>query len=134
MKFSQRRKNKMHKYNQRRINRCCKNMIGCQIDFENEQIVEDQAKVNGTMYLLARSKDDEYAIYKIVKVGEYVKLSEKKVLQNKKAFSNHAYWKKHSTIRITPNGKIESVRCGTYKGPYNARYDLIVVSLRVIGE
>lgn len=118
MKFSQKRKNKIRKNNQRRINRCCGNMIGCCIDFAQECEVIDQAKIDGIMYLLVEEGDSHYAIYKIVKVLEYVRISEKKVLQNQKAFSNQAYWKKNSMIKITADGKIESVITKNGNGPY----------------
>ncbi|MGN1298886.1 MAG: hypothetical protein ACI4UE_02750 [Candidatus Scatovivens sp.] len=110
MKFSQKKKAKMCKIRQRRINRVCKDMIGCCIDYVNNYEVEDQANINDTVYLLARVSDNEYAIFKIVKPFEYVRLSEKRVLQNQKDFSNHFNWKNHSTIEIADDGKIKSVR------------------------
>ncbi len=110
MKFSQKKKAKMRKCNQRRINRVCKNMIGCTIDYERGYVVKDQAKINNIMYLLVQVENGQYAIYKIVKVCEYVRLSPKKVLSNQKAFSNYAYWYDNSTIQISPKGNIESVK------------------------
>lgn len=110
MKFSPRKKAKMRKANQRRINRVCKNMIGCTVDYEHGYVVKDQAKINNVQYLLVQIENDQYAIYKIVKVCEYVRLSPKKVLQNQKAFSNYAYWQDNSTIQISPEGIIESVK------------------------
>jgi len=121
MKFSKKKKSKMRKIRQRRINRCCKNMIGCCIDYGAGYIVIDQAKINDTMYLLVETQDNQYAIYKIVKIGEYVSLSPKKVLQNKKDFSNHDYWKKHSTIEISEDGTVEAVKIGNIFGPYNRK-------------
>lgn len=110
MKFSQKKKAKMRKANQRRINRVCKNMIGCTVDFERGYVVKDQAKINNIQYLLVQIENCQYAIYKIVKVCEYVRLSPKKVLQNQKAFSNYMYWQDNSTIQISPEGIIESVK------------------------
>ena len=110
MKFSQKKKAKMRKANQRRINYVCKNMIGFTIDFERGYVVKDQAKINNIQYLLVEVENGKYAIYKIVKVFEYVRLSPKKVLQNQKAFSNHVYWRNNSTIQISPDGNIESVK------------------------
>ena len=110
MKFSKKKKAKMRKYNQRRINRTCKNMIGCHVDFERDYVVKYQAKINNIMYLLVQVENGQYAIYKIVKVGEYVRLSAKKVLRNQKAFSNYVYWYDNSTIEISSEGNIESVK------------------------
>ena len=110
MKFSQRKKAKIRKNNQRQINRYCKDMIGCLIDFEHGYTVKDQAKIKDIIYLLAQSEDNQYAIYKIVKVRKYVRLSPKKILLNQKFFSTHRYWHNDSVIQITPEGEIESVK------------------------
>lgn len=110
MKFSEKKKAKMRKANQRRINHICKSMIGCTVDFERGYVVKDQAKINNIQYLLVQVENGQYAIYKIVKVCEYVRLSPKKVLQNQKAFSNYVYWQDNSTIQISPEGNIESVK------------------------
>ena len=110
MKFSAKKKAKMRKIRQRRINHICKDMIGCCIDYPNNYEVKDQAKINDDMYLLTKVADDEYAIFKIVKLYKYVRLSEKRVSQNKKIFSNHFNWHNHSTIEISDDGKIKSVK------------------------
>ena len=111
MKFSQSKKAKIRKVNQKRINRYCKYMIGLDIyDGDNCYEVKDQAKINNTIYLLVQVGNNEYAIYKIVKLCEYAKLSDKKVLQNRKIFSNRAYWRDSSIIRINDDGKIQSVK------------------------
>lgn len=110
MKFSLKKKEKMRRYNQRRINRICKNMIGYYIDYEDECIVRDQAKIKGIMYLLVLINNDKYEIYKIVKESEFVKLSVKKVLYNKKNFSNYVYWYNKSIIHINEDGEINFVR------------------------
>ena len=110
MKFSKKKKAKMRKINQRRINQVCKNMIGCTVDFERGYTVKDQAKIDNIQYLLVQVENGQYAIYKIVKVCEYVRLSPKKVKQNQKAFSNYMYWKNNSTIQISQEGIIESVK------------------------
>ena len=110
MKFSKKKKAKIRKRNQRRINHVCSDMTGCCIDYEHGYIVKDQAKIKGIMYLLVQVEDNQCAIYKIVKVGEYVRLSAKKILYNQKAFSNHVYWKNHSTIQFSENGKIKFVK------------------------
>lgn len=111
MKFSQKRKAKMRKTRQKRIHRECKDMIGCRIyiDFKNRYDVEDQTEINGVIYLLTKDSNGDYAICKIVKVGEYVKLSLKRVLQNKEAFSNPQNWRDHAIIKIDEDGKIKSV-------------------------
>lgn len=110
MKFSQKRKRKMCKMRQRRINRICKEMIGCTINYENGYTVKDQAKIGNTQYLLVEIENKQFAIYKIVKVHEYVRLSEKKILQMKNSLSNYLNWKHWSSILISNDGKLESVK------------------------
>lgn len=110
MKFGQRKKAKMRKYNQRRINRNCKYMIGRTIDYEHGYKVKDQCKINDIIYLLVEEENKQFAIYKIVKLFEYVRLSSKRVLQNKEAFLNYANWHDNSTIEFTDEGEIKSVR------------------------
>ena len=110
MKFSAKKKAKMRKIRQRRINRICKDMIGRCINYPNNYEVKDQAKINDDMYLLTKIADDEYAIFKIVNLYKYVRLSNKKVLLNKKDLSNHFNWYNHSTIEIADDGKIISVK------------------------
>ena len=110
MKFSPRKKAKMRKIRQRKINRECKNLIGFTVDYENGYEVKDQAKINNTMYLLVKVENNQFAIYKIVKPAEYVRLSYKRVLQNQKDFSNYAKWYNHSTLEITDEGLIKSVK------------------------
>ena len=123
MKFSRRKKAKIRKYNQRKINRYCSHMIGCRIeyrmDFPQGYEVKDQAKLKDVFYLLVEIEDGNYAIYKVVKPFEYVRLSAKRVRQNIEQFSNHENWKMHSTIEISTYGEIKSVKLGTWNGPYN---------------
>lgn len=106
MKFSEKRKRKIRKQNQRRINKCCKNIIGCCIDFGCNSVVVDQAKINNTMYPLTIDQDYQYAIYKIVKVGEYVKLSSRRILEKQAEFQNKAYWKEKCQLKIEADGTI----------------------------
>ena len=61
-------------------------------------------------YFIKIAINNQYAIYKIVKICKYVRLSPKKVLQNQKAFSNYAYWQDNSTIQISHEGNIVSVK------------------------
>lgn len=75
-----------------------------------KHIVKDQAIINNVMYLLVDIGENQYAIYKIVKLYEYVRLSDKKVLLNKKELSNHFNWDDHSTLEISEDGKILSVK------------------------
>lgn len=110
MKFSRSKKAKMRYYAQRKINRACKDIIGYYIDFENGYEVKDQAKINGNTYLLVQVENAQYAIYKIVRIGEYVRISAKKVLRNQEKFSNHEYWEEHSKIQFAEDGKIKSVK------------------------
>lgn len=89
-------------------------MIGCNIyEPENEYEVIDQAKIKGVMYLLVKGRNNSYAIYKIISVGKEVRLSNKKVLQSLKFFSNPAYWKLNSTVQIDADGNIKSVKSGS---------------------
>ena len=119
MKFSEKKKAKMRKQRQKRIKYVCGYMYGFKVDDGYEVI--DQAKIKDQMYLLTKKSNNIYAIYKIVDVCDYVKLSPKRILQNKTAFSNHDYWKRHSTIEITADGQIKSAKLGTIRGPYNAK-------------
>ena len=89
-------------------------MIGCNIyEPENEYEVIDQAKIKGVMYLLVKGRNNSYAIYKIISVGKEVRLSNKKVLQNLKFFSNPTYWKLNTTVQIDADGNIKSVKSGS---------------------
>ena len=118
MKFSPRKKAKIRKANQKKINRYCKDMIGYHIyDGNNCYEIADQAKIDDTIYLLVQVKDNRYEIWKIVKIGQYVKLSNKNVLQKCKKFSNHVYWRSHSTIQITDAGEIQSAVIGNCLRP-----------------
>ena len=121
LKFSKKKKAKIRKINQRRINRVCKYMIGCTIDYVVKAEVIDQAKIDGIMYLLTQNMYNQYAIYKIINVHDSVKLSSRRILNNKKNFMNHEYWSEHSTILINEVGDIEDVKCGSMFGPYNRK-------------
>lgn len=120
MKFSEKKKAKMRKTRQRRVNRECGNMIGCCISDYDEPIykeVIDQAKLGGEQYLLVEcSKDDEmvsfaedleFAIYKIIRFDEYVALSPKRVLEKKNAFSNGGFWRNKHKVHISDDGKVD---------------------------
>ena len=107
MKFSKRKKTKMRKINQRRINRVCKYMIGCTIDSMLKEKVIDQAKIDGIRYLLTENMHQQYAIYKIVKINRYVKLSVRRILNNKNNFINSSYWEKESKIEINEYGEMK---------------------------
>lgn len=109
MKFSKRKKAKIRKNNQRRIKRVHGDMIGYCVDYRKNYRVKDQAIIKNTMYLLVK-EDSSYAIYKIPKVCEYVKLSPKRILQNKQDFSKHMNWREHSVIQINEEGIIETVK------------------------
>jgi hypothetical protein len=84
-------------------------MIGYCVDYRKNYRVKDQAIIKNTMYLLVK-EDSSYAIYKIPKVCEYVKLSPKRILQNQKDFSKYMNWRENSVIQINEQGKIESVK------------------------
>lgn len=109
MKFSKKKKAKIRKNNQRRVKRVHGDMIGYCVDYTKNYRVKDQALIKNTMYLLVE-EGSEYAIYKIPKVCEYVKLSPKRILQNKQDFSKHMNWRGNSVIQINEEGKIESVK------------------------
>lgn len=107
MKFSERKKKKIRKQNERRIKKCCKHMIGMCIDFESRTVVVDQAKIDNTYYLLTIDNEGRFAIYKIIKVREYVKISNKRILEKQSKFSNKQLWKDESQIRIADNGELD---------------------------
>lgn len=120
MKFKKRKKAKIRLANEDRVERICSHMIGVILNCDTGLMVRDQTKIRGNIYLLVKC-DSLYAIYRIVKVGEYVELSAKKMNKNKQKFSNHNVWRRHSTIEFTENGEIKTVRPGDYWGPYNRR-------------
>ena len=120
MKFSEKKKAKMKKTRQRRVNRECGNMIGCAITDYDEPIykeVIDQARLGGTQYLLVEcsennlaficAEDISYFIYKVVRFGEYVELSPKRVLEKKDAFSNGGFWKNKHKVHISDDGNVD---------------------------
>jgi len=121
LKFSQKKKAKIRKTNHRRINRACKNMIGCTMNYELEDKVIDQAKIDDVIYLLSQNMYNQYSIYKIINVHSFVKLSARRILNNQLKFMNHAYWNEHSTILINEYGDIEEVKRGSIFGPYNQK-------------
>ena len=108
----------------KKIKKYCGDMIGCKInfeDFEHWDKVQDQAVINDNMYLLTEDQNGKNSIYKIIKPSEYVKLSNKRIWQNRMKFSNHALWRHHATIEIDENGTIVSVKHGTWLGPYSEK-------------
>ena len=109
MKFSNKKKAKIRKINQRRVKRVHKCMVGLCIGYEPKREVIDQTTIKDTIYLLVE-ENNAYEIYKIPKVFEYVKLSAKRILQKQEDFSNHMNWRWHSVIQINSEGKIESVK------------------------
>ena len=130
LKFSQAKKAKMKKIRQKRIRKNCKDMIGSKVDYEHGYKVVDQANVAGTTYLLVCVGLEQYAIYKIVDICRYVRISPKKVAEISKKLSNHAIWKEHSTIEIDDEGNLLSVKFGDFLGPYNRKdKGLIAISL-----
>lgn len=127
LKFSERKKAKIRKINQRRVKRVHKYMIGRCIGYEPRREVIDQSTINDVMYLLVE-EDGKYAIYKIAKVFEYVGLSPKRILQNQKYFSDHMNWRAHSVIQINEEGKIESVKRAVMRAAMNNKgYTYVVV-------
>jgi len=120
MKFSEKKKAKMRKTRQRRVNRECGNMMGCAISNSDEPIykeVIDQAKLDGIQYLLVECskknkivlfpEDIRFTIYKIVRFDEYVELSPKRVLEKKDAFSNGGFWRDKHKVHISDEGKVD---------------------------
>ena len=132
MKFSPRKKAKMRKIRLRQIRKSCKDMIGCCINHDTDSKVIDQATINGVVYLLVEDFNYERAIYKVLQHWEFVKLSPKKVLALKSKFSNYEYWKRYTTIYISEDGEIESIRRGTIFGPYNKKPEVIFIELEVM--
>lgn len=111
MKFSESKKAQMKKRRQKRINRAYSYTIGLHVyDFSSDSQLEviDEARINNTVYLLTESDSSkqEIAIYKIVDVGKYVKLSTKRLLEKKQNFEITENWEKKTKICIYPNGVI----------------------------
>ena len=109
MKLSKAKKGKMKKTVQKRIKKVCGNMIDCHIyEPETDTIfkVVDQSYISNTLYLLAKSGNDEYGIFKIIKVCKYVKLSVKKILKKKDIFEESQNWKNSTFISISSEGVI----------------------------
>jgi len=118
LKYSQKKKAKIKKHNQRRINRVCKYMIDCKMDHVEDSTVIDQAKIGGEMYLLTKNKYNQYAIWKSINVNTFIKIAAKKVLRNKVDFMNNEYWDRNSNISIDEYGEIEDVKRGAIDEPY----------------
>ena len=78
-------------------------------------------------FIPVKNESTEYAIYKIPKIYEYVKLSPKRILQIQKEFSDHMNWRKHSVIQINEEGKIESVKHAVMRATMNNKYYTYVV-------
>lgn len=110
MKFSKKRKLKIRKQNQRRIKIHCKNLVGCCIDDEAYVIVIDQIKIENDIYLLTEDNDEKYAIYKIVRIGQYSKIGNKKILQKKEKLLKRNAWKYQSQITLETDGTISGVQ------------------------
>lgn len=121
MKFSYEKKQKMRKFRERRINRNSGSWtVGSSwTDWQtNEHFdIADIARFGGHIYLLVEDWDGNYAIFKKVHEcnSESVKLSSKKILQNKKAFEHPSTWQEKSKLTISDTGLLTKVEEGKYK-------------------
>lgn len=121
MRFSKRRKAKIRKNRQKRVNRTCNRMIGCNVSADKDDAryyVVDQAKIDGMIYLLVEGEDGKFSIIKIVNVHLFVKLSPKRVLNKCQDFCNSSYWRDNSRIEISKEGIIDYVAC---RNQYDSR-------------
>ena len=99
----------MKKRRQKRVRRAYPSPVGLTIyNYKSDMWyrVIDVARINNTIYLLAESDKKTHAIYKIVDVGKYVKLTSKRLLEKKHNFEISENWEKQTKIAIEENGKI----------------------------
>lgn len=125
---NKRKRARIRRMNLTRNDRTCRNMIGFIIDNSRGLMVRDQAKIKGNTYLLVKS-ELEYAIFRVLDIGQYEEVPARKMSKNQDRFSNHNTWRRHSTIEFTEDGEILTVRHGDFWGPYNRRTYGIKVKL-----
>lgn len=115
----------MRQIRQRRANRYCKDMYGYTIYLDQQYTVIDQAKIQGTLYLLAISEDNKaFKIFKLYDLVKITELSPKRVLEMCTYFSNSAYWKDQSMLFIDELGYIVQV-----KDRYKRQVKFVYVSI-----
>lgn len=110
----------MRKYRMSRIRRAF-DYNGCfqeWTDWDTGEVYEivDKAMFKDQYYLLVKAPDG-YGIYKMVSeiISESVKLSNKKLLKERKFFENPNKWKKKSTVKISDDGNLTSVEVGKHE-------------------
>lgn len=102
------KEHKIRKSEQRRIDRYCGNIIGLHVGNKPWYKIIDYAKFGGVSYLLGLAEDKSLAIYQLIKVGEAIKLTPKKLLENRLNFCNKELWKEQSLIQMDDNGTLLS--------------------------
>ena len=102
------KEHKIRKSEQRKIDRYCGNIIGLHVGTRPWYKIIDYAKIEGASYLLGIAEDKSLAIYKMIKVGEAIKLAPSKLLENRLNFCNKEFWRKHSLIQMDDDGSLIS--------------------------
>ncbi len=103
MKFSQKKKDKMRKIRQKRIQKTYGSMVAMEV-YGNYRVI-DHAKIFDNFYLLGNN-GEECAVFKIADVGNIVKLSLKSVRKLSKYLSNKDRWCYQSYVPIDSDGKL----------------------------
>lgn len=113
----------MRKYRMSRIrkgfdyNGCFRNWT----DWDTGEVYEivDKAMIKGQYYLLVEAPDG-YGIYKMISdiISESVKLSNKKLLKDRKFFESPNKWKRKSTVNISDAGDLTSVEVAKHEKPF----------------
>ena len=93
----------MRKIRQKRIRKVYGDMIGGKI-CGNLKIV-DQARIYDVTYLLV-DDGNEYMVYQISGITNFVKLSPKRLRKLRKYLSNCHNWNRHSYVPIDSNGEL----------------------------
>lgn len=122
MKFRKEKKDKMRKHRISNIRRSFdyNGSFRSWTDWETGEVYEtvDKAMFRGEHYLLVKSSDG-YGIYKMVSdvLSESVKLSNKKLIKDRKTFESPSIWKRKSEIKISDNGNLTSVEVAKHEKP-----------------
>ena len=89
-------------------------------DWDTGKVYEtvDKAMFGDQYYLLVKTPNG-YGIYKMVSdiISESVKLSNKKLLKDKKAFESPNTWKRKSEVKISDTGNLTSVEVAKHEKP-----------------
>lgn len=109
MKFSERKKAKMRKARQKRINKLYKDPVGVTVDWKEGYKCVDYLKVDDIFYLLAKNADDKYAIYKIIDVHQYTKLNSNQIFKMASILLKDENWHCETSVLIMTDNMGEAV-------------------------